>query len=124
MSIGMDNYLDKIRTIEATGRLGKDRIGKLPVGAPEFPPEATNPAPVLLKAGLASLGLKIPLVPTPVFLRGRGRVSIIGDVLDVVATNRNQPYDLGRPKSSHRTCCPGAPVVTGQDRPLEVQTID
>src|ERR1700745_279353 len=124
MSIRMDDYLDKIRTIEATGRLSKDRIGKLPDGAPKFPQEATNPASVLPQAALASRGLKIPLVPPPEFLPGRGRLSIIGNVLDVVAADRNQPYDLGRPKSSHGTCCPGAPVVTDQDRRREFQTVD
>src|SRR5438132_3785649 len=124
MSIRMDHYLDKIRVIKAAGRLLKQRIGKLPIRGPEFPEQTANFTSVLFKAGSTPFGVKVPLIPTFVFLSSGGGFSIVSDGLDVVSANPDQTCDLDRPKNDHNACCPRTQVVTGQARRLEFESVD
>jgi hypothetical protein len=47
-----------------------------------------------------------------------------GDVLDIVAVDRDKPADPLRPQRRDDAGRPTAPIVAGEDRTLEVERVD
>jgi hypothetical protein len=97
VAVRLDRHRDEVGVVEARRGRVKGRIVELPVRRPQMPQQPGDVAAVLLEPGMSALGVEIPLIPEAMFLRRRGRMAGHGDVLDVVAADRNQPAHPLRP---------------------------
>src|SRR5215472_799955 len=68
--------------------------------------------------------MEIPLVPVAIFGGGRSRPAGGGDVLDVVAADRNEAADPVGPQRGDDAGGASAPVIAGEDRALEAERLD
>src|SRR6476646_2782975 len=109
MPVRLNGHIDEIRVVEASHGSVQRGIVELPVGRPELPQQSDNIATVLPQSGPAALRMEIPLVPVPMFLRGRSRPIGRRNVLNVVAVDRYQGTHALRPQRSCHASAATAP---------------
>ena len=123
VAVGMNDHIDEVRVGKRLRRPFIGRIVELPVGGPQLPQQPAEDRPVAGQSGMAAFTVEIILVPVAVLRFRILRVQGQRDVLDIVAVACNQPGHPVRPQCRDNAGRPAAPVIAGQDRPLDVQRI-
>src|SRR5262249_2711997 len=111
--------------------LSKDMGGPLegcivepPVWRPQFPQQPAQRPAVRRQPGAAPLGVEIPLVPEAMLAIGCGRLTRPGDVLNVIAADRDQGRAAFRPQRGHDAGGATAPIIAGERSPLDIERIE
>jgi len=120
----LNHHRDEIGVVERGGGLGVVGIGEAVIRRPQLPQQAAKRAAMLRQPGDAALGVKIPLVPVSVLGGGGLRLAGGGNVLDIVAGDRDETADPLGPQRGDHASRATTPIVTGEDRKLQIERVD
>src|SRR5215469_1441850 len=120
VSIGMDRELDKIGVVEGFGGSLVFSIVEAVIRRPQLPQFTTERSPIGGQSSPSALSVEIPLIPITVFGIRRGGLQCRRNVLNVVASDRDEPCNPIRPQRGHDAGSTATPIIAREYRTLKI----
>ena len=123
MTVRVDHHVHVVRRVERARVPVERRLVEAPgrrVAQPERPRDLAS---MRRQPRASTLGLEVVLIPEPRLDHGRQRSRRIGDVLDQIAVDRDQPGASLRPERGDHAGGPTTPVVPCEHGVLEPQRV-